>query len=71
MVRAPLFRGVTQRWAAGFLRALGFSAVNYCAARLNRVSSRFIKLKQDLEPNHISSKTYLEFLNAKRKILRR
>jgi len=39
--------------------------------RSQLVPSRFIEFKQYLEPNHIRSKTYLEFLDAKRKIFRR
>jgi len=56
--------------AQDFLRALCVSAVNFCVASLERVSSRLVKLKQDLESNHIRSKTYLELLNSKRKISR-
>jgi hypothetical protein len=56
--------------AVAFLCALCISAVNFCAAWLKRVPSRLIELKQDLEPNYIRSKPYLEFPNSKRKSLR-
>lgn len=38
--------------------------------RLQRVSSRFIKLQQNLEPNHIRPKPYLQLPNTKCKSLR-
>ena len=51
--------GTYEAWPGGHLR------------RSQLVPSRFIEFKQYLEPNHIRSKTYLEFLDAKRKIFRR
>jgi len=57
--------------AQSFLCAPRLAAVNFYATRLQRASSRLIEFKQYLEPDHIRPKPYLQFLDPKRKTLRR
>lgn len=47
----------------------GCNGIN--AARLQRASARLVKLQQNLEPDHIRSKPYLQFPNPERESFRR
>jgi len=61
--------GLTQQIVESFLFQSCFSRTFAVAPlrRLKCVSARFVEFQKDFETDHIASKTYFEFLDAKGK----